>query len=545
VLSDLEFLFSAKTENPDRFFQGYFFHNADYVFGEGGFEAFCRARELDRLLREDGCYVQAEKQQGGYYRFSTDYNGYKKLFYFWDSGFWVVSNSLYQIAAHIREHGYRVLPDSSQLAAMATEGTFYPSGRGSFFSQLTSFDTIVRGVRLVPADCALWIGSSGVRMERTIHPHSPDDNYRYQLERFISTWIGRFNTLVNDPCVQISCDLTGGLDSRAVFALLLSAVRGCDSSIASQLQIRSGPGFGAWKDRAVAARICKHFGLSLNGRPATRPIWLNGKASYALWKDLCLGVYHPIYFPSESPSGRIVHLGGGGGENQRPFYSQFPGAPSADSFVARRTRNLVCSARPGFEVALRQAIDKIMDGAPEYLDALALHYRHFRNRFHAGREPQYAVTFHPLASKLLDNVTDVAGKSRFQNAQMHYDILHNLKPELLDMPFDSWRKRPGRGVRRSLASITARPCPSGTCFIGDARHAPEETRKGKERAGPIGRLREEFHWAKTGFAADFLGNAYVRLAERGLKTAARKGRFSGPIQSKRVAVVMACAMFNS
>lgn len=542
--SDLVFLFSSKTENPDRFFRGYFFHGADYVFGEGGFEAFSRARGLNRLVREDGCYVQAEKQQGRCYRFSADYHGYKKLFYFWDDGFWVVSNSLHRISVHIRQHGYRVLPDNSQLAAMATEGTFYPSGRGSFFSQLTSFDTIIRGVRLVPADCALWIGSSGVRMEKTIH-HPPDGSYGCQLGHFISTWIGRLNTLVDERTVQISCDLTGGLDSRAVFALLLSAAHGCDFHIANQLQIRSGKGLGMWKDRAVAAKLCEHFGLSLNGRLRRNPIRLNGSGSYTLWKDLCLGVYYPIYFPNAFPSGDIVYLGGGGGENHRPFYSQFPGAPSADTFVARRTRNIALrSARTGFEAALQRAIDSIMDGSPACLDALACHYRHFRNRFHAGREPQYGIRFQPLASKLLDSVTAMAGKSRFENAQMHYDVLYNLKPELLDIPFDSWRKRPGREVRRSLSSLTAWPCSSGTCFIDNVGAPTEDTQKGKATASALDCLHEEFYSTKTGFAADFLGNPYVRRAERALQTATRKGKFAGPIQSKRVAVVMACAMFK-
>jgi hypothetical protein len=203
------------------------------------------------------------------------------------------------------------------------------------------------------------------------------------------------------------------------------------------------------------------------------------------------------------------------------------------------------SARPGFEAALQQAIDRIVDGSPEYPDAMAGHYRHFRNRFHAGRAPQYGVKFLPLASKLLDSVTAVAGKSRFRNAQMHYDILYNLKPELLDIPFDNWRKRPGRGVRRSLTSITACSSPSGTCFIDDAHTLPEATRKRKKTASAIDHLREEFSWAKTGFAVDFLGSAYVRRAERALQAAARKGGFSAPIESKRVAVVIACTMFKS
>jgi hypothetical protein len=544
VRSDLVFLLSSKTAKPDRFFQGYFFHGTDYVFGAGGFEAFGRAKGLNRVVREDGCYVQAEKQQGGDYRFSADYNGYKKLFYFWDDGFWLVSNSLPRIAAHMRQHGYPVRPDDSQVAAMAAEGTFYPSGRGSFFSQLTSFDTIIRGVRLVPADCALRIGASGVSLEPVIQ-HPPDDSYEHQLGKFISTWLGRLNTLVNEPALQISCDLTGGLDSRTVFALLLGAVHGYDPGISEQPQIRSGMGLMHRKDRAVATRLCEHFSMPLNRRLRKNPVWLNGKTSYGLWKDLSLGAYHPIYFPSALPSGDLVHLGGGGGESHRPFYSQFPGAPSAHSFVARRTRNIeMRSARPGFQAALQQAIDRITDGAPEYLDGMACHYRHFRNRFHAGRDPQYTVRFQPLGSKLLDGVTAVAGKSRFRDAQIHYDILYNLDPQLLDIPFDSWRKHPGSRVRRRLTSTPVCPLSSGTCFIGETHARPEDTRKGNKTASAIDCLREEFERTKSGFAADFLGKVYVARAERALRTAARNGKFSGPIQSKRVAVVMACALFD-
>ena len=331
----LVFLFSSTTENPDRFFQGYLFHDADYVFGDKGFEAFCRARGVNRVAGEDGCYIQAEKTDDGFHRFSTDYHGFKKLFYFWDSGFWAVSNSLYQLALHIRRHGYAVEPDESQLAAMTTEGTFYPSGRGSFFSQMTSFDTIIRGVRLVPADCVLWIGPAGVRLENVIH-ELPDSDYHYQLGHYIDKWIGRLRTLASESSVPIFCDLTGGLDSRAVFGLLLKAIEGNDAVRDKRIQIRCGMSRRARKDHAIANRICRHYGLSLNGRLRRSRRWLNGKTSYALWKDLCLGIYHPIYFPNTFPAGNIVHLGGGGGGKPPSLLRTVPGRAC--------TRSVCCPA---------------------------------------------------------------------------------------------------------------------------------------------------------------------------------------------------------
>jgi hypothetical protein len=220
------------------------------------------------------------------------------------------------------------------------------------------------------------------------------------------------------------------------------------------------------------------------------------------------------------------------------------GAPSAETLVAARTLNIALrAARPEFEAALHQAVDTIMDGAPRRLDVLAAHYRHFRNRFHTGREPQYTVTLPLLASKLLDNCTAVAGEARFRNAQMHYDILFNLKPGLLDFPFDKRRKRPRRVVRQSVTSIhRAVSMPAGACFLGNA---PMMSGSRSEDSRAVDFLQAEFSRAKAGFAADFLGSAYIRQAERAVAAATHTNSFSGPVESKRVAVVLAAGMFKS
>lgn len=543
MTSDVVFLFSSKLENPSRFFQGYFFQKADYVYGQAGFEAFCQTRRIRRPVREDGCYIQAEETRSGY-RFSADFSGFKKIFYFWDGGFWAVSNSLYRLAEHLSQNGYPVRPNVCQLAAAAAEGTFYPSGRGSFFSQMTSFDTIVRGIRLAPIDCTLRIGSAGARVEKEIC-QATDDDYRGQLGRFLGTWIGRLETLMQQDPLQISCDLTGGLDTRTIFALLLCALRRSGSEIDDHIRFHTGGGgYLARRDRNVASSLCKYAGRALNGRLARKPKWLRGKDSYLRWRDLCLGVYHPIYFPNTSPSAEIIYLGGGGGENHRRFYSQFLDAPSADSFVARRTRDIkLRSTRPDFELALQQAIDSIMDRAPENLDAMECHYRHFRNRFHSGRQPQYAVTYQPLASKLLDGITAVGREAPFPNGLLHYDILYNLQPELLEIPFDKLRKLPGRNVRKHLTSLSTYSIPSGNRFIEDSRVSRPKRRKNE--ASAIDHLQEDFARAKNGFATEFLGKRYVRRAERSMQRAARTGSFSGPTRSKRVAVVVACGMFDS
>jgi hypothetical protein len=392
-------------------------------------------------------------------------------------------------------------------------------------------------------DGALEIGPSGVRIEKDEAPR-PGGDYRDRLTRFISIWTARLQTLTREPFAQIACDLTGGLDSRVVFALLLSGIGDSGFDAGKRLQIRSSVQAEARKDHTVAARICSQLGLSLNGSLKEKPKRLSGELSYALWRDLCLGVYWPIYFPYAAISPRMLHLSGGGGENHRPFYGQFLSAPSAEAFVATRTRNIAPrAARPDFEAAFHHAVESIMHGAPERPDVLAAHYRHFRNRFHTGREPQYTVTLPLLASRLLDSCTAVAGDVRFRNAQIHYDILFNLNPELLEFPFDKRRKRPSRVVRRNATSIHgAVSAPAGACFIGNARTTPGPPKK-EPRA--VDFLRAEFSRVKGGFAADFLGSTYIRRAERAVEAAAATNRFSGPVESKRVAVVLAAGLFES
>jgi hypothetical protein len=64
--------------------------------------------------------------------------------------------------------------------------------------------------------------------------------------------------------------------------------------------------------------------------------------------------------------------------------------------------------------------------------------------------PQYAATLLPLASGLLENCTAVAGDRGFRTGQMLYDIIFNLNPELLGIPFDK-----GRSGSRSLRELRA------------------------------------------------------------------------------------------
>jgi len=519
---------------PDELLSGYFFHGADFVLGKAGYAAF-RAAGGPAPLAEDGCYIHALREGDGY-RFAADYCGYRKIFYIHSPGFWAVSNSLWQIARAMRAAGLEPRPDPVELAAMEAEGTLIPTGRGMFFSQLTTFRTVIEGVRLLPRDSALRIGPGGAT-ELPLPPRPTGQDYAATLARALGLWSARIAGLVQAGW-QLSADLTGGIDSRTVLALLMAGSGGQALFPRSNLNDRGRA------DLRVAQDLCRHLGLAHNAPLPQRPPALPAPEAFAAWRDLCLGAYHPIYFPRHRLTPGIAHFGGGGGGNQRSVYDRSVWARlrrlgRPDRFVAARMANLRPAAqRAPYGAALHATLARIASTAPAGMDPLLLHYREFRNRFHAGRTPQYQLSINPLASALLDDCAALAGPARIETAQMFYDMLESLHPGLVERPFDKRHKAIGAARRAALTRVTPDPLPPGRVFADWAPRPP------RAQGGPglMERMANLYARARP-LAAQHLPARYLAQADRELERARKTGAFSHPNASKRVGVVAAFALF--
>lgn len=82
------------------------------------------------------------------------------------------------------------------------------------------------------------------------------------MRDFVNLWVSRFETLLSCD-VLIKADLTGGLDSRAVFSMLQNAKQRLGYSNAS-IKIHCGASPIDLVDRDVATAVCKNQNLTLN-----------------------------------------------------------------------------------------------------------------------------------------------------------------------------------------------------------------------------------------------------------------------------------------
>lgn len=205
-------------------------------------------------------------------------------------------------------------------------------------------------------------------------------------------------------------------------------------------------------DRRIAKIICEGYGELLYETQPGSSHKVSGRDGFDMWRMLCLGSYHPVYFPNALPVPHRIRVGGNGGENHRPFYAAARNNLEPEAFFNSRAKLL----KPDW------LISEFKDDLEEWskwksetdLDPLIWHYRSFRNRFHSGRVPQSAMGLHPLSSSLLDQVSKAAGADRIHSGQILFDIMGSLDPRLLDFEFDEQKKAPTDTHRAALVKVS-------------------------------------------------------------------------------------------
>lgn len=517
------FLFSSFTGLPDRFFSGYAFSDADFVSGLGGAKAFFKDTGRELVAGLDGCYLAIWRDSDGH-RIGVDHAGYKKLFFYNDGRIWGFSNSVKLLADHLQSKGVRLHADPVQMRALEIESTLT--------TQLSSFQTIVSGIVLLPSACEIKVMDNLATLQ--YRATQATQSYREALEAFLERWISRLETMILESRVQVVCDLTGGRDSRLVFGLLAKAQERLLINDSSNCFVRSGTAERWKKDLVAARRIAEHYNISLNKEvPTPRGLQKFGTlSSYENWKNLNLAAYYPIYFAPTSSSDFVLHLHGGGGENHRPFYPY----TTFDQFVEIFSCATTVDPMLDYWIAnVGETIRKLKSGAPGTNEWI-LHYREFRSRLHGGRSPQYRNVLSPLASIEMERLSNFPGKS--DDAQAHFDVMASLYPELIHFPYDSPLKAPSSAnlEKLTVAQVRADPSP-GRCFI-ELDQSTSCSKDGQESA--LEMLMSDLNRATT----KELYNAIPEVVKKALRTRnaiSGKKRFDHASDGKNISRALAAA----
>lgn len=435
-------------DSVNNFFQGYCFYGTDFIFGNEGYKKYRTFNSKPILLHEDGCYVLFTSKNSQTVTVSTDYWGYKKIFYYHNAGFWALSNSLLQLVGILRSKGVRLTPNYGQLSAI--------SFRHSSTNQLFSFRTIFNEICLLKPYHILTLSkSAAVETLNTSIQATP--NKIYSIEYFVELWSARLATLANNKNIKITIDLSGGLDSRAVLALAFRAANLIQREPRDFIKIQSNK--NRYEDYIIAKSICEYYDLPLNIKKQPRA-HIDNFESYIFWKQNFLSVYHPIYFPSYPLDPLSIKLHGGGGENYRPFYVRSEYTNEFDKVKFRFAKSIAKNGarlHPWLESDLEFEVLSAFSFIPTDFkyNPLIWHYQSFRNRFHVGCLMQYNTQICPLGSKYLYYASKRMTVDQINSGHLLYSVINICNRKLLEIPFDKPEKSPSLDIVNFLKSNSA------------------------------------------------------------------------------------------
>lgn len=439
------FLASNHTPPDHGFFQGYCFRGADLVYGTQGANYYQALTGQTIPPALDGRYVTVTHQDGVYV-FDIDFAGYNVLYYYHDGTTWVVSNSFAQVVDYLCEHNIPIRPNYTHIAAMG--------GRGMASQQLFSLKTLAQGIQVAPRTHSLIITGDKACLQRRPDQTARQHDYATALAEYLNTWVSRFETLMISDETDFTVDLTGGVDSRANFALVQAAHRRLGAT-GTPPRLNSGTSPANRIDLEIAEAIASHYGLEVNDKRTIRRIPLRGRESYEVYRDLALGVYYPLYMPSRNPTPADITIGGGGGGVHRKLYEIHNKGRDLHTFIRRYAGYF---KRPEYEAEfIRDGFNFLDVALQDGDDPFRVLLSDGRVRYHSGKAPRTGVAFTPLHSEAADRTQLLAGEERLEEGQFNYDVMHSLDPELATMPYDEESKYPTAAI---LDRLTSSPIPS-------------------------------------------------------------------------------------
>lgn len=427
-------------------FQGYCFVNEHLIIGASGADEYQAVTGELPSPGLDGCYVTAFPTDNGWV-FGTDSRGLAKLFVYQRGDIWAIGSSLFSLVQHLRENGVYPAPKIGQILVAGVAG--------SFTDQPASSDMPFQDIELIPTFCTVIVNSEG-SIKTTALPESVSSSYEESLTHYLSMWASRLETILQHPGGRIAADLSGGIDSRAVFAFL-SASRSFNTDCEERFRLVSNTRMN--EDFTAASRIAQNYHLKLNGPTLRSRVRQQPHTALEHWRAHSLGVYLPVYLNNAGFDPLTVQAhGAGGGANRQTLPDESIAAKLAKYKTKMRREDFT-----EWATAVSTSLVRLSKLRPN-IDPLILHYREFRNRFHFGHRPLQKVMFTPLNSILVDGLTQRTGVS---SRQHFYDIMESLSPGLSDFAYDNPNKAPTADEKSNITRVPFKVSKNGRIYGED------------------------------------------------------------------------------
>lgn len=419
---------SFDTNYPDTFLSGTAYHQENIIIDSEGLIEYI-SKHGKNILSElkEGRFILAYLSKNKYF-IRSDITGQELVFYYKSDDSWIVSTSFLYILEILSKKKIPVSLNKSALSVFRISHSFGDS--------LATNDSVVNEIKVLSANKQIIIDSNTKKfniLDIDDTKADIDKEVSETINEYINKWGRRISALSKLPNQhRIKCDISGGVDSRAVLGLILSS--GVDLK---RFDFSSNP---SWVDDYNIAKIlASAYGFKLNtisSNVVNKPLSITKQ--FELFCYSSIGVYRNVYLPTNNNSTNF-HFSGSGGENIRQFYNATP-----NEFI-NRFKKYFTHENFVFEDFKDMFIKCLMEYniSPDDPKGMIKHYRNFRSRFHFGREwyKRYnAILITPLFDSTLNSLCDELPTDAIEKNSILLSMMIGSSLSLPLFPFDKPQK---------------------------------------------------------------------------------------------------------
>lgn len=374
----------------------------------------------------------------------TDYFGFAKIYYYNSNGIFICTNRYHLMLMVIKELNISVNFNTEKVKASFTQAN-------TMLCQNFSEDMDVEGVKMLRADTRMLISESELIFQKTELYEDlisvdcyTDEKYKKMLEQSKNELIDNIKVATNTNTYStIRMDLTGGLDSRLVYAAATNTANHKNKVVVhAGNYTRTG-----MIDVEIATKVNSIGKLPYDNLPVV----FEGEDFKMSTHSYYLGSYYDYDTDSvraRLPDG-VLRLVGGFGEFFRPYFSlRFYNDKQFNWSV-----NEICSSLTGFKGKRQVFIDqeknlerilktelKKLTFNRSNIHILEFHYLFYRHGLHFTggwrAEKNNAPAWFPLQSKIAFK-TSLMCFEMMQGKRFIFDLIESLNKEVSMIPYAS------------------------------------------------------------------------------------------------------------
>lgn len=367
---------------------------------------------------------------------STDDFGLVPIFYFKGASGSLVSNRIHLILEKLRQHGHPITVNFPALYSRCFVDK-------SICMQATTAETIYDGIRMTLPWEHVEIDNRGLHLHGAPPEHAQLSMSEYNDLIVQGAQEIRDNiraALDSNAFPRVASTLTGGRDSRVIFAALASL--GQVSAVPFQTRPLDDD------DVNVATALVHAFGGRYDSMPSAGGDIPDAGTHLLTHRSVFMGQYSDLKRTPKSAPAPGLRLIGGCGETYRSFYSkQYSDALIRRSFDRQAVREflLAHSFWKIYSTEIFDQVEQILFTNLESLrgdtlgEKLEDHYFAFRNRLHFGTAGTYrnpvAPVYQPLVSPSLMRASRGLPLAVRLSGRVIYDVTATLSPEVAHFPY--------------------------------------------------------------------------------------------------------------